>query len=452
MTTSTQSSTNKPSGIRSRLCAAVLLSRGTSKSLGKNTAWAIAGFVTRLLLQAVYFVVIARCLGVKEYGGFIAVAAMASMVAPLVSLGNGSLLVKNVSRDKTLFGECWGNCLLMTIVSGSALVLAAIALSTICLPRSISLPAILLICTADLIFVRLLDMAAFAFLAFENLGMNARLNVLISANRLMGVIGLAVFVRKPTVFAWSMVYFATAVLSASVALTWVRARLGPASLRVSRIRSEYKEGIYFAINNSAATSNNDIDKAMVATLSTLEATGIYGAAYRLLDVAFIPVRALLNAAYPGFFRNGANGLRGALQYGRPLFRRALPYALVAMVMLFFGGPVVPHVLGPGYSGVAEALRWLAPLPLLKTLQFFVADSLTGSGYQRCRTVIQSFVAVFNVLINLWAIPAYGWRGAAATSLFSDGLLAAAFWAVAYHLSKAASQQEDSLVLTAGASA
>jgi hypothetical protein len=36
--------------------------------------------------------------------------------------------------------------------------------------------------------------------------------------------------------------------------------------------------------------------------------------------------------------------------------------------------------------------------------------------------VQAAVAVFNVLINLWLIPAYSWRGAAWSSIASDGVL------------------------------
>jgi O-antigen/teichoic acid export membrane protein len=85
--------------------------------------------------------------------------------------------------------------------------------------------------------------------------------------------------------------------------------------------------------------------------------------------------------------------------------------------------VVPRILGRQYADVTEALRWLALLPLLKTLHFFIADSLTGAGHQGSRTLIQIGVAAFNVLVNLWLIPAYGWRGAAWSSIASDGLLA-----------------------------
>ena len=71
----------------------------------------------------------------------------------------------------------------------------------------------------------------------------------------------------------------------------------------------------------------------------------------------------------------------------------------------------------------EALRWLALLPFFKSIHYFLADSLTGAGYQRMRTAAQIAIAIFNVLINLWIIPAYSWRGAAWSSLASDGALA-----------------------------
>ena len=75
------------------------------------------------------------------------------------------------------------------------------------------------------------------------------------------------------------------------------------------------------------------------------------------------------------------------------------------------------------------------LPVLKTLHYFIADALTGAGFQRLRTLIQGGVAIFNVLINLWAIPAYGWRGAAWSSVTSDGLLFLSLWCAARVLHK-----------------
>ena len=91
-------------------------------------------------------------------------------------------------------------------------------------------------------------------------------------------------------------------------------------------------------------------------------------------------------------------------------------------MLLFAG-VVPYIIGPEYIRAVEALRWLSVLPVLKTLHYYFSDALSGAGYQAVRMCIQVGVAIFNVLINFWLIPAYSWRGAAWASLASDGLLA-----------------------------
>ena len=220
-------------------------------------------------------------------------------------------------------------------------------------------------------------------------------------------------------------------------------------LALYRIRGELREGFYFATSLSAQTIYNDIDKTMLARLSTLGATGIYAAAYRLIDVAFIPVGSVLNAAYPGFFREGKGGIQAATHYGRTLLKKILPYSLFAAVALFVGAPLVPRILGHQYVEVTEALRWLAVLPLLKTLHYFIADSLTGAGYQGLRTLVQIGIAAFNILFNLWIIPAYGWRGAAWSSIASDGLLALCLWFAAYRLAGATHPpQDEALVVVA----
>ena len=206
------------------------------------------------------------------------------------------------------------------------------------------------------------------------------------------------------------------------------ARLGAPRLALHRIGPEFIEGLYFSASQSARTIYDDIDKTMLARMVALDAAGIYAAAYRITDVAFTPVASLLFAAYPSCFRHGSNGIDVSRSYGLRLIRPAAIYSLGAAAAMLVGAPLLPHILGPQFALTAEALRWLALLPLLKTLQYFMANALMGAGYQGIRTLMQAVVVVFNVLLNLWIIPAYGWRGAAGSSLASDGLLAALMYA------------------------
>jgi O-antigen/teichoic acid export membrane protein len=118
-----------------------------------------------------------------------------------------------------------------------------------------------------------------------------------------------------------------------------------------------------------------------------------------------------------------------------LLLRALAYSGLVCLALLLSASVVPHVLGAEYASTAEALRWLAVLPMLKAVHYFLSDTLTGAGYQKVRTSLQAGVAVFNVLINLWIIPAYSWRGAAWSSIASDALLVCGVGAAIFVLSR-----------------
>jgi len=99
----------------------------------------LAGQSAKLIIQAVYFVLMARNLGPHQYGAFVAVTAAAAIVSPFVGNGCGCLMIKNVARDRSLFAEYWGNALLMTFVSGAALMVGVTAACLALLPNSIPL-------------------------------------------------------------------------------------------------------------------------------------------------------------------------------------------------------------------------------------------------------------------------------------------------------------------------
>jgi hypothetical protein len=138
---------------------------------------------------------------------------------------------------------------------------------------------------------------------------------------------------------------------------------------------------------------------------------------------------------PNFFRSGVHGISSSLAYAKPLLFRGMKYAGLIGAILLLSADLVPRILGAEYASTALALRWLAVLPALKVLHRFLSDALTGAGYQGIRTGIQVCVAIFNVLINLWLIPRYSWRGAAWASIASDAALACAIGVAAFVLSR-----------------
>lgn len=404
-------------------------------TLTRNTAWMLVGQGLKLVVQALYFTIIARSLGPRNYGAFVGVAGLVGVLLPFATLGSGFVLIKNVSRDPKQFKRNWGAALLITFLAASALLSVVMAISHFVLPATIPMKLVLLVGAADLFGTSIAVICAQAFMAFERLKWTASIAVLMSATRLAAAAILAGLYAHPTALQWASFYFGSTCVLTVVALALVVAKLGLPSSKFSMTFAELREGLYFSVGQSAQTVYNDIDKTMLARLGTLEATGTYGAAYRLIDVSLTPVASLLAAAFPNFFRIGASGISAAVRYAKPLIMRALGYAAIVSIVILAGAGIVPYVFGGEYRPSVEALRWLSVLPAFKVVHFFFTDVLSGAGHQGLRTLIHVGAGIFNVLINLWIIPAYSWRGAAWSSILSDALLACATGLAVFVLSR-----------------
>ena len=397
------------------------------KPLVRDTMWLIVGKGLGLVLQASYFVIIARTLGVEKYGEFVSITALVAIVFPFAGLGTEILMLKNVAKDRSLFSIYWGNSLVVTIVTAVVLITLTVILAPLLLHHSISPLAILIVGVSDLIFSSITSLSSRVFQAVDRLNISARISVFIMFNKVLAAIALLAFFPDPNDLEWIWLYSLSSMISALVSVTLVQRLVGSPAMELARIKSELTEGISFSISSSAYTIYSDIDKTMLAKLSTLKATGIYAAAYRLIDVAFIPVISIAGAAYADFFRKGKDGVNAAVTFAKPLVIITATYSFFAGIGLLLIAPFVPTILGEEYLPVVEALRWLAPIPMFRAMQHFGGDILSGSGFQNWRSAMETSIAVFNITINLWLIPLYSWRGAAWASLASDGLLMLCLW-------------------------
>jgi O-antigen/teichoic acid export membrane protein len=343
--------------------------------------------------------------------------------------------VKSVARNRESFSEMWGRALITTTCCGGILIGVVLLLAHLVLPSAIPFRLVLSVAISDLLGLNLITITSQAFQAFEQMHWMATISVSLSASRLLGVLLLVAVVQHPSALQWGYIYACTTAVVVFLSSCLVFAKLGKPQFMLRPSLADLREGSYFSIGLSAQSIYNDTDKTMLAHFGTLEATGIYGAAYRLVDVTVAPVQAMLYAAYPNFFRKGGAGISSGFAYARPLLMRAMGYGALVCIAILLLADTVPYILGGEYVRVTEALRWLSPLPFLKATHYFLSDTLTGSGHQRLRSIIQMGVALFNVLINLWLIPAYSWRGAAWSSIASDMLLACSVGTAVYALAK-----------------
>lgn len=385
----------------------------------------------RIAAQAVYFIVIARALGISGFGALAGTVALVSIFVPFAAWGSGNILVMTVARDEGATRRSFGNALLAIAASSALLVPLVIGIGAAVL--RVPLLAVALFALADLSVARVADIAAAAFQGLDRLSHTAWLSILAPVIRCVGALVFAGLVSTHSLTVWAAVYFIGSVAAAVVSYSFVVVKLGTPQADPASLRTSFKLGGYFAVSLSAATIYSDIDKTMLARLSTLSATGIYAAADRAVGMAFLPVGALLGAAYARFFRAGERGIVGSTEYALRLTPAAAGYGALVGLALFVAAPLAPHILGSDFDGSVEALRWLAPVPLLSALYYLPADALTGADAQGIRTLLQLAAAVLNVLLNVLLIPAHSWHGAAWATLASLSFLAASLWVATYAL-------------------
>ncbi|MDJ0898984.1 MAG: oligosaccharide flippase family protein [Xenococcus sp. MO_188.B8] len=405
------------------------ISRLRKNSLAANTLWVFLAQSINIFIQAACFVIITRALGIKQYGAFVSVIALNQIFAPFVGLGSGFILLKKVSRNLSSFAVYWGNALFIILVS--ALVLNTFILLTFpaFLNSNIPFLVILFAIISDLIFAIILNTAIQVFQAINKLNVVAQLQVLTCITKLMAALCLVSFFPQQGIITWACLYMISKIFATVIAFILVQYHLGPPRLDIELLKSELVQGFYFSVSNSSRNIYGHIDKTMLARLSTLEATGVYAAAYRLISVAFIPLSSLLFSSYPIFFKQGAKGIRTSVSFVKKLLPLAMVYGLAIGVAILLFASIVPYILGEEYASAIEVLRWLALLPLLKSLNMFAGNTLTGADLQGFRSAMQVSTAFFNFMINLWLIPLYSWKGAAWSTLASESLLGMGCWGI-----------------------
>lgn len=386
-----------------------------------NTILSISGKGLNIAVQGLYFILLARGLGPNEYGAFAAVLALSRVFSAFATWGYGNILIKNVSRNPNKFPSYWGAGVLITCICGGCFTILTLVISKFYIHLSLSIVAIVLISTTDLILSGLQSLCQQAYQSFDKMNRVVQIQNTTSVFRLIGMVSLILIIKFPTATSWSYLYFLTGFIPSVCAVFLVNKELGYFKFGVDIRKEEFLEGFYFSVSKASHSLYNDIDKTLLASMASVEITGLYSAAYRFIDFSFAPIDGLLTSAYTNYFKHGKNGVKGGVNWALKLIPWSATYGLLASILLFSLAGLIPFFIGPSYQETAVILKWLSPIIFFKSIQYLVADVLTGSDHQFVRTIIQLSVALENFIVTVWLIPIYGWLGAAIASVTSDAL-------------------------------
>jgi O-antigen/teichoic acid export membrane protein len=396
------------------------LGRLVREGVARDTSFLFVGFSGRVLAQALGFVLLARALGPADLGRFSATLAVTVLLTPFVELGAYNLAVRDITagiEERRVLGST----LALTALALPPALAVLLVLSRVLLP-AIAWPAVVAIGVGNLVGARLTSLFRGVFVGRGEVWGAGAIEAAAGLLYLAGA--LVVSATAGTFHTWAWIYCAQSVGVGLAGLLVLVGRFGWPRWTVGAVRARLGEGIHFGIGSVAQNANAELDKALLARLSSLESAGVYAASTRALAVAITPAMAFFGAVYRRFFRAGAEGLPASRRLAFEVAPAALGYGLLAAAGIAIAAPLLARFFGKGFSDAASTLRWIAPLVAIEVLTYPFLDALTGAGLQPIRTLAQVGALGLGVVMNLLLDARFGWRGAATASLVSQGALLA----------------------------
>ncbi len=401
----------------------------SKRNLLARTSILLTGHMGVVLLQGLQFILLARLLGAAEFGRVAAITALLTMAAPLSGLGYGNVMLMQVSRDRRAAASAYANAVVMAAGMAAVLAPVLVGVNHFIYGHDVSWPLVLMMSATELMAVRICVVSAQLYQAVDRVQHTSLVNTLVSACRLAGVAPLALMAH-PSAEAWALtVMLLMACLTAGVLYKGVK-NAGGFRWDGGKAWRDKKDSAHFTFGTLAKAAYTDADKVLLGVFHSPAALGAYSSAYRLVVMAFMPVRALLDGVASRFFKAGAQGGRDTFLLARKLLMFSLPYGAAVGAFLYFFAPYLPWVLGASYAGAVPALRALCVLPAIQAIHYVFSDALTGAGHQKLRTQLQFAALLAYLALGFTLIPAHGWLGAAWTCIAAESLLAVMVFAAA----------------------
>jgi O-antigen/teichoic acid export membrane protein len=385
------------------------------------------GMGLRSLTQALVFLIVARILGADGFGSFAAVLAIAAALSYFSGLGANILLVRDIVRDPYQFSVSWGYtlsayCLGMPI---AALVYGLTA--WLVLPATISWNVRILLGVSEIALIPLAGFAVFAYQGREQMGKVSWIQLVPPLVRLAGALIFFAVHQVPNTFdlllLWSWLYFCCA-LAAVIYVMWcVNRDFGrPLIPGMGNLFKYVRNSIPFSFSGIAERLYSDADKFMLASLASVCTAGLYSAGYRFVDLAYIPLHALMSTAAPRYFRFGQSGIAAAVRYSLKIGIIPLCYGIAIGCLMYWSAPLLAILLGPAYKDAIPIARWLAWLPLVAVPRILLHYPLATSGLQHVGMKALLIGASVNIGLNILWIPQWSWRGAVLATYAAEGCM------------------------------
>lgn len=405
-----------------------------------ESSWGLGLEVTALLGTILSFMFLGRSLGPEGYGGY---ASLYAIVGPLVTLAASGVtlsLLQHVMRDGEPLERTARSCLTLGLGLGIALTGIGFGFA-LWIIETLSMAAILSILLTEFVTMPVLNLAAATVQATTGFGGAARIRIFVMVARI--VVLVALFATSSlTVESFGVSMLSISTISGIFFLHVVGKEHGFAFVPGRVLWPHVKSNLSYSGGISADSLGNDGDKLVLAANQMVVETGLYSAAYRVVQMGLIPVGSVIQATH-GRFLEHEEGLKGQhLSRALRFAAAGTGYGVVFAVGIILFAPLLTIVLGDEFEGSVQIVRWLSPLVLLRAVGSCSINGLMGLSKVTLRTVLLAINAAMAMALYIVLSPIHGWKGAVAGTLIGEFTSVLMTWAALIHYQRVADRAVD----------
>lgn len=392
------------------------------QTIFKNMSWLLISQIIASICGFIWTVLMARYLGVSDYGIFGFATSLTGILAITVDLGVNTYIVRHIATDYDSAPKYLGNAIpLKSIFSIICIILTLIIL--ILMKSNELVITVTLLFTIEMIFKSYIGLLNGSFQAFEEgkyqgIG-NTILNVLLLIFILiaiftdLGLIGISISYILANFIALAYEYYVL-------------------EKHITKPKFEFDKefcknitliSIPFAITGFLYTIYYSIDVVMLTNMVGNYATGIYNATYKLiavLNLFYSVYNAVFFPVMSKFFKNDKTMLLVS-------FEKSIKYLMLVIIPLavgtvFYSSDIIHLIYGNEYDAASSVLSILIWTVCLLFISGACNNLLNASHKETTVTKIYAIAAVFNIVLNFFMIPYLSYNGAAITTVLSDILI------------------------------
>ena len=385
-------------------------------------SWLFVSQIITSILGFIWTVLMARYLGVSNYGIFGFAVSLTGMLCILFDFGIGIHSVRHIATDYDSAPKYLGNAIpLKGIFSIFGFIIILIVL--ILMNKDELTIIITLLFTLEQIIKKFVELMNATFQAFEEGKYQGISNIIL--NTLTFIFILIAIYTDTGLYGIAIGYIIANMLALIYCYYILKKYITKPNYELDTqfCKNVTLAALPFAASVILSSIYYSIDVVMLTNMVGNYATGIYNATYKLISVLTLFYGIYGAVIFPVMSKLFKNDKKLLLI----LYEKSIKYLMLLIIPLaigtmFYSKDIINLIYGNQYdaaSSVLSILIWTVCLLFISG----AGNTLLNASYKEVTvTKIYAIVAVFNVVLNLILIPYLSYDGAAITTVLSDLLI------------------------------